>query len=141
MAFLILLSELVSNIRTTAMTTSRTRQGSCEIRGWLALCTGVAAAGWYKPHSVLVKKRCSSREKMEGWWVISPYFARENKSEKCHQLLGLFIYHVCDEEKKIRQGRKNNTPYLHTKGWKTVSIKQGQQYYRVFHFYIHSDCK
>ena len=37
---------------------------------------------------------------MEGWWVISPYFARENKSEKCHQLLGLFIYHVCDEEKK-----------------------------------------
>ena len=37
---------------------------------------------------------------MEGWWVISPYFARENKSEKCHQLLELFIYHVCDEEKK-----------------------------------------
>ena len=48
----------------------------------------------------LLKKRCSSREKMEGWWVISPYFARENKSEKCHQLLELFIYHVCDEEKK-----------------------------------------
>ena len=48
----------------------------------------------------LLKKRCSSREKLEGWWVISPYFARENKSEKCHQLLELFIYHVCDEEKK-----------------------------------------
>ena len=42
---------------------------------------------------------------MEGWWVISPYFARENKSEKCHQLLGLFIYHVCDEEKKSDKSR------------------------------------
>ena len=76
----------------------------------------------------MLKKRCSSREKMEGWWVISPYFARENKSEKCHQLLELFIYHVCDEEKKnptsLRRKKnwENNRRNIQ-KGCKIVSIK------------------
>ena len=69
----------------------------------------------------LLKKRCSSREKMEGWWVISPYFARENKSEKCHQLLELFIYHVCDEEKKksdksTQKKKLGKQQKKHTKG-------------------------
>ena len=76
----------------------------------------------------LLKKRCSSREKLEGWWVISPYFARENKSEKCHQLLELFIYHVCDEEKKKsdkstqKKNWENNRRNIQ-KGCKIVLIK------------------
>ena len=75
----------------------------------------------------LLKKRCSSREKMEGWWVISPYFARENKSEKCHQLLGLFIYHVCDEEKKSNKSWQKKTTLSETykRDVKRFQLSQG----------------
>ena len=71
---------------------------------------------------------------MEGWWVISPYFARENKSEKCHQLLGLFIYHVCDEEKKSDKAEKTTLLTYIQKDGKLFQLNKAKNITECFIF-------